>query len=174
MSKFVAFLRGINVGGKTMKMQELTQVLQRLGYTEVKTLLASGNIVFASEGKSALELVGEIEAAISEHFKFKVTVQVRDLAQIKQLVVENPFSDHKPSKDTHWYVTFLNTEIATLPIAPADSSFQLLSTHYNAIFSILDRTHTQTTDFMTYLDRQFGKQVTTRNWNTILKIAALG
>lgn len=173
MTKYVALLRGINVGGKTVPMKQLTQLFQKLGYEKVKTLLASGNVLFSSNNESKIELVNEIEEAILRRFDFDVVVQVRTLAEIKQLAAENPFQALTPNPDIHWYVTFLPAGTSESLPKHADNSYKLLEISRDVLFSTLDRRATQTTDFMTFLDRHYGKEITTRNWNTLLKLSQL-
>jgi len=89
---------------------------------------------------------------------------------IKKIIAKNPFKDFKPDKDTHWYVTFLNDFKGKPPSAKSES-YKLLSIQDDALFSILYRNKGKSTDFMTLLDKTFGKKVTTRNWNTLVKIS---
>lgn len=169
MSNFVAFLRGINVNRKTVQMKVLTEELEKAGYSNVRTLLASGNVIFESDKSDLVQHEQKIQDVIKQRFGFNVVVQVRNIDEIKQIVEENPFKNQKADKDFHWYVTFLNNPVNELP-ASNSGFFELLSISHNTVFSILNKTKGKTTDFMTYMDKQFGKEVTTRNWNTILKV----
>ena len=170
MIVFVAFLRGINVGGnKTISMKELAALFEQVGFENIKTILNSGNVVFEFKESSEAVLVKKIEKAIEDKYGFEVTVQIRILDDIKKMIEMNPFKDFKPDKDTHWYVTFLNDFKGKLPSATSDA-YKLLGIENDALFCILDRTKGQSTDLMAFLDKTFGKKVTTRNWNTLVKI----
>jgi uncharacterized protein (DUF1697 family) len=170
---YVAFLRGINVGGsKTIPMKELAALFEQAGFKNIKTILNSGNVIFESKELAEVKIVDKIEKAIIDKFGFEVVVQVRKHDEIKMIVEKNPFKPLKPDKDTHWYVTFLNAFKGKIPDSQSDS-YKLLSIQYDALFSILYRNKGQSTDFMTILDKTFGKNVTTRNWNTLLKIAGV-
>jgi uncharacterized protein (DUF1697 family) len=173
MPYYVAFLRGINVGGnKIIPMKELAALFEQVGFKNIKTILNSGNVVFEFKETSEKVIVKKIEKAIQDKYGFEITVQIRKLDDIKRLIEKNPFKDFKPDKDTHWYVTFLNNFKGKLPSAPRDS-YKLLSIQYDALFTVMDRTKGQSTDIMAFLDKTFGKKVTTRNWNTLVKIAAI-
>jgi uncharacterized protein (DUF1697 family) len=173
MPTFVAFLRGINVGGnKTIPMKELAALFEEIGFRSIKTILNSGNILFEAKATSDAALVKKIEKAIEGKYGFEVGVQIRALDDIKKLIAKNPFKGYQPSDDTHWYVTFLNDYKGKLPTTTADS-YKLLSIQDDALFSILYRNKGQSTDLMMVLDKTFGKNVTTRNWNTLMKIAKL-
>jgi uncharacterized protein (DUF1697 family) len=170
---YVAFLRGINVGGnKTIPMKELAALFEEIGFRNIKTILNSGNIVFEAKATTNAALVKKIEKAIEDKYGFEVMVQIRKLDDIKKLIEKNPFKQFKPDKDFHWYVTFLNDFNGKLPSTSSDA-YKLLGIENEALFCVMDRTKGQSTDIMIFLDKTFGKKVTTRNWNTLLKIAKL-
>lgn len=77
IKRYIAFLRGINISGKNkIPMSELKNCFEALGFTEVKTYLNSGNVVFSNEEDSADDLTNRIEAMIKEQFGFEVPVFV--------------------------------------------------------------------------------------------------
>jgi uncharacterized protein (DUF1697 family) len=173
MTHFVAFLRGINVGGnKTISMNELAALFEKVGFKNIKTILNSGNVIFEFKETSETVLVKKIEKAIEDKYGFEVTVQIRKLDEIKKLIEKNPFRKFTPNKDTHWYVTFLNDFKGKAPAAASDS-YKILGIENDALFCVMDRIKGQSTDLMGFIDKTFGKEVTTRNWNTLLKIAAV-
>jgi uncharacterized protein (DUF1697 family) len=173
MMKYIAFLRGINVGGnKKISMKELAALFKRAGFRNIKTILNSGNVVFEGKETAQEALARKIEKAIEDEFGFEVEVQVRTLDEIKELVEKNPFKAFKPDKNFHWYVTFLNDFKGKSPLA-VDDSHKILGIENNCLFTILDRAKGRSTDFMVIIDKTFGKKVTTRNWKTIVKIAGV-
>ena len=94
MTRYVAFLRGINVGGhKKIKMADLRRGFGSWGFTDVKTLLASGNVAFSAEETQCDALADSIETGIESTFGFEVGVIVRTIASIRDLVSANPFRD---------------------------------------------------------------------------------
>jgi uncharacterized protein (DUF1697 family) len=173
MKTYVAFLRGINVGGnKIISMKDLAALFEKAGFKNINTILNSGNVVFEFKESSEAVLVKKIEKAITDKYGFEVTVQIRKLDDIKKMIEKNPFKDYKPDKNTHWYVTFLNDFNGKLPSTSSDA-YKLLGIENDALFCVMDRTKGKSTDIMTFLDKTFGKKVTTRNWNTLVKIAKL-
>jgi uncharacterized protein (DUF1697 family) len=103
MNKYLAFLRGINVGGRIIKMAELRACLEMAGFENVATLLQTGNVSFESHKKAA-ELKPEIEALLSKTFNYAAKVWVISADELRQIVEANPF-DGAPS-DYHQYVIF--------------------------------------------------------------------
>jgi len=90
MTKFVALLRGINVGGhRKLPMAELRNLAEELGFADVQTYVASGNLLFASR-KTAPAVEKLLEDAIEKHFGFAVDVMVRTAAQWAALCDANP------------------------------------------------------------------------------------
>ena len=149
--KYVAFLRGINVGGHTMiKMQKLRHVLELLGLSNVKTVLASGNVLFETPIKEPVILAKKLEEKLKKTFGFEIVVILRTGAHIQSLVKSSPFKMVTVTPNTRFHVTFTSTQ---------DIS--------NAVeISSLGGT----TELMKQLEKEYGKKITTRNWNTILKI----
>jgi uncharacterized protein (DUF1697 family) len=120
MTHYVALLRGVNVGGVSIKMADLAEVVRGLGYTDVKTVLASGNVLFttpdaASAAKKALE------AALRERFGYEAWVHVLPVDAIRDLVAAYPFPR---SAERHAYLVFAVTpevrdELLAVELDPA-------------------------------------------------------
>lgn len=103
MTRFIALLRGVNVGGRTIKSAELADVFRSLGYDAVKTVLASGNVVFEAEG-TASDRRTQLERALSDAFGYDAQVHVLDTETLAAIVEAYPF----PERDGwHRYVIFL-------------------------------------------------------------------
>ncbi len=91
MTQYVALLRGINVGGRNIKMADLRAALASWGYQQVKSVLASGNVVFEAESTDPDAISAAIEAGIKETFGYDVHVLLRPAQAILDLVGEQPF-----------------------------------------------------------------------------------
>ena len=172
--KHVAFLRGINVGGlHKVPMAELRKEMEKLNFENVVTLLNSGNIVFDAVDED----LESLEKTISEHlertFGFPVPTIIRKSKTIYELLENNSFKDQILTKDIRLYVSFLRKEIETdlqLPWTSDDNSFKILDINNKAILSVLDISISKTPKAMLALARNFGTDMTTRNWNTIQRI----
>lgn len=169
MNHYVALLRGINVGGhKKILMKDLKTMLEKLGCKNIKTVLASGNAVFESK-KNVTQLKQNIEEGIESTFGFTVAIQVIDLDTIRNALSPDPFKDISPEKGVKHYVTFLKTAIQ-LSDLPKQDNVELIGIKNKLLFSVIDTNKAKTVDFMACLDKNFGKEVTTRTINTIKKI----
>ena len=108
MTVFVAFLRGINVGGnKTISMATLQTVFESLGFSAVKTHLNSGNVVFVTSGSDRERLAKTIETAVEKEFGFRAVVLLRSAVDLRNAVVKNPFREAAEKDPSHLVVMFL-------------------------------------------------------------------
>src|SRR5688572_11651201 len=103
---YIALLRGINVSGyKKIKMPELKNMFETLGFTNVQTYIQSGNVVF--ESKTSEELGSKISAKIREVFGFEVSVICRTSEEMKHVVARNSYAELPGFETEKLYVTFL-------------------------------------------------------------------
>ena len=175
--KYVAFLRGINVGGNNkVKMDELKKTLGKLGLQNVATLIASGNVSFDAAEQDEAMLAGTIEKALEKKFGFAIPTVLRSSDEIAALVKADPFKGIAVTPATRLYVTFLKEEPASkpavkIPYASASGEFRIIAAAPREIFSVLQLTDSRTVDLMGMIEKEWGKKVTTRNWNTVVKMA---
>lgn len=104
MSRYIALLRGVNVGGVTIASADLADVFRGLGYGGVKTVLASGNVVFEADA-AASALKPAIETALRQRFGYEAWVHVLDTAGLRRIVDAFPFDAER--EGWHPYVIFL-------------------------------------------------------------------
>ena len=95
-ARYVAFLRGVNVPGRIVKMAELKRIFEKLGFDEVATFIASGNVVFSTARPNGPKLEEVIESALKKALGHDVAVLIRTLAEVAQVAVRNPFSKPIP------------------------------------------------------------------------------
>jgi uncharacterized protein (DUF1697 family) len=103
MTAYVALLRGVNVGGVNMKMADLAEVVRGLGYENVKTVLASGNVLFESQDAAAA-VKDALETALRSAFGYEAWVHVLKVAQVQKIIDAFPYPR---SADRHAYVVFV-------------------------------------------------------------------
>lgn len=98
--KYCAFLRGVNIGGKSMKMAEVCEVFQKAVMQDVSSVLATGNIIFSSDCEVS-ELKVKLENELSEHFNDQAFLFILNEDEIKAKLLGNPF---QKNEDSHTYV----------------------------------------------------------------------
>jgi uncharacterized protein (DUF1697 family) len=176
MPRYVALLRGINVGGnKKVPMARLRELMEGLGYTGVATLLQSGNAVFTSKERSPAKVVKQLEAAIAGEFGFEVSVVLRTRDELAAAIEANPLpgAEDAPSQ---FLVTFLSDVPepkrlqAIEPAAYLPDEFRVVGREIYARFpnGIRD------SKLATVLGgAKLGVTPTARNWSTVTKLLEL-
>jgi uncharacterized protein (DUF1697 family) len=172
MTKFVAFLRGINSGkNPTVKMEVLLKVFEDLGFENVRTILASGNVLFETDSTYENTLEQKIEKMLPETIGFKSDVIVRTIDDLRKLVLLNPFNATEATPQTRPYVTFVKGELEKNIKFPArEKGYTILGIFNGVVCSFVDLSDAKTPYLMQVLDKEFGKGITTRSWNTVERI----
>jgi uncharacterized protein (DUF1697 family) len=173
---YVAFLRGINVGGHaSIKKADLKAAFEKMGFGGVKTVLASGNVVFTARPGDEKILRAEIEAGLEKAYKRNISVLLRNLDHIEQLLLSEPFKGIENTPGIRLYVTFLSPGAKqpdiTTPFTAPGKEFRILRATVTEVFSVVDLEKGKgTPEAMALLEKEFGSDLTTRNWNTVSKI----
>lgn len=173
--KYIAFLRGINVSGnKKVPMADLKTCFEEAGFTSVKTLLNTGNVIFESNSKDLTKLENDIEKILEEKFGFHIDTIVKNRKEIEEIINLDPFKNISVTKETRLYLTFVKGTITSslkIPYISPNKNFKIISIFNNTILSLLTVNEKNgTTDGMEILEKEFGKQITTRNWNTVCRL----
>jgi uncharacterized protein (DUF1697 family) len=176
MAKYVALLRGINVGGRTIKMDALRELFAGLGYKDVKTLLASGNVVFEAGAAAPAGIKAKIEKAIAAEFGLDVHIILRSDKELNALIKSAPFKNTKRAPKTQFYITFLSERPRSklkIPFKTLEGDYEITDVKPGYVVSLIHLGAHGTVDAMAILEKEFGAQITTRNWNTVEKIHKL-
>jgi len=172
--KYVAFLRGINVGGHhKVPMAQLKEELQNLGLENTQTLLNSGNVIFEATRESTSNLEKKITLHLEKAFGFSIPTLIRKASTIQKLLAMQPFREITRTKDIRCYVSLLRKTpdvILEYPWESSDSSYKILEIKDNIIISVLNLSVSKSPKAMESLEKYFGKDITTRNWKTIERI----
>lgn len=174
MTKYIAFLRGIGPGNPNMRNDKLCAVFEEIGFSNVRSVISSGNIIFESDRTNVLKLETEIEQALFASLGFHTTAIIRNEAQIQKLVTANPFEDRTHGTGMYLLATFTKNPLKLayeLPYQPLGKPYQVIRAIDDTVFTVTDNTLTKTPDVMTWLEKELGKEISSRTWNTILRIA---
>jgi uncharacterized protein (DUF1697 family) len=169
MTRYAALLRGVNVGGINIKMADLAELFGGLGFSSVKTVLASGNVLFESDG-TAEELRGGIETALREKFGYQAQVHVVALDALRAIVDGYPL---QPREGWHRYVVFFldGAPSSSLAALCDGSESEAAAVGDGVLYWTVERGHTLDTPFAKSLgSREFGSRTTNRNLNTLEKL----
>ena len=176
MSRFVALLRGVNVGGnKGVPMSGLKAVAEGLSLGNPRTLLQSGNLVFSSEGQTVAALEMALERGIQAKLGVETAVCVRTAAEWSALIEANPFPQEAKADPSHLLlVAFKSPPDASGPekIAAAYQGPEPIAVVREHAFIVYPDGIGRSKLSNALLGRHLG-QGTGRNWNTVLKLQAM-
>ena len=163
--RYVALLRGVfPVNAPNTK---LVALFNGLAFSDIQTIGSSGNVLFTTNETNIMELEKKIEQALYDLLGTNAVAIVRSAEQIKSLVESVPFGEHKHTSATYLAVTFFKHK-------PVDTTSDTNAIYYeqsaNALCTVNDSTAKP--HFMTRLEREYGRDNTTRTWNVVLKIVA--
>ena len=173
MVKYIAFLRGIGPGNPNMRNDKLCAVFEAIGFSNVRSVISSGNIIFESDRTNILELETEIEQALFASLGFHTTAIIRNESQLQKLVTASPFGDRVHGTDLYLLATFTKNPLKLrheLPYQPPGKPYKVIRVIGDTLFTVTDNTLTKTPDVMTWLEKELGKEISSRTWNTILRI----
>lgn len=99
MKHYVAFLRGMNLGGRRIKNEELRRHFEEMAFEEVATFRASGNVIFAAPGREGEgKLAGRVEAELDERLGYDVPVFLRSIEEVAAIAAQRPFERKRAEK----------------------------------------------------------------------------
>lgn len=174
MPRHIAFLRAINVGGHTVTMADLRRYFEALGYANVETFIASGNVLFDSTKKAAT-LEREIEAGLEAQLGYEVATFIRTPAEVAAIAAYQPFGTEPVDRAHSLYATLLKAEPdaeAQKRVLALQSDVDLFHFHGRE-FYWLRRGDSASTKFSgTQFERLIKAPGTARNINTFVRLAA--
>jgi len=172
MERFVAFLRGINVGGRTVVKEKLTQAFTSLGFHQVSTYKQSGNVVFETNTANLQEIENKIKDKLRIMLGYEVPVFIRSFTQLKNIIDHDAFKSQN-KVGTSFLVTLLATAPANfqlqLPLTIPKSTAQVISAKGTEVFSA---THGGGEGALPnpFLESKLKVKATTRNLNIIREL----
>jgi len=173
----VALLRGINVGGHNqIAMADLRSLFESLGFSSVKSLLQSGNVVFESERlkRQAVERLLEVETA--KRLGVSVDYLVRSAKELQTIIANNPFEQEAKRDASHLVVVFLRTAPRapeTKALEEAIQGREIIRADGKQLYAVYPDGIGRSKLTNTLIEKKLGVRGTARNWNTILKLAAM-
>jgi len=172
-NNYIALLRGINVGGHTVKMDRLRELFRELGLGHVRSYIQTGNVFFES-GEYDREIVRtKIEGQLLASLGYAVAVCLRTVEELEQLVLLDPFKGVTVTPDVRLAVTFLAEPAAvTLPVPSVtpDGAFELIGATPSELFVVWHLQDGRPGKSYGLFERKIQVPSTTRFWHTTAKI----
>lgn len=176
MKRYIAFLRGINISGKNkVPMEDLKELFRNSGFSEVKTYLNSGNIIFSSEENETTKITKLIETILKKQFDFEIPVFVIPNEELKNILNHAPVWWGDDNKEIYDNLIFLipPTSFSQVleEIGEPKKEFEKIEEYKNVIFwSFVRKDYQKTNWWSKTASAKISKNLTIRTANTVKKI----
>lgn len=172
MPTYIALLRAVNVGGNILKMERVRAIWAAAGFTNVRTYVQSGNVVFEADNQPGVWLA-KLEQTISAETRLPATVIVRTPAELGRIITSNPYFKEPGIDAARLHVTFLSGSPAKDAVKAlhsvdtAPDRFQVVRTE---IYGHCPNGFADVKLTTKVIERVLSVKATTRNWNTVNKL----
>ena len=174
MEKHIAFLRAINVGGRNVKMDRLREIFTSMGFANVETFIASGNVIFESKSKDVDKLAKKIENGLSEALGFEVATFIRSDSELAGIANYKPFPKSQMDSATALNVAFLSEPLDTKSkklVMALNSDIDEFHIHEREIYWLCLKKQSDSKFSNAVLEKTLGVKSTIRGLNTVRKMA---
>ena len=172
-TRFIAFLRAINVGGHTVKMDHLRRLFEALGFENVATFIASGNVIFDAPAMEARALERQIEGHLRQSLGYEVATFVRSMPELAAVASHRPFGKTLP-EGSSLYIAFLRKApepAAARKILAFATKIDEFHIRDREVYWLCRKRMMDSTFSGAVLEKTLGMAATLRNATTVSKIA---
>lgn len=174
MKTYIALLRGINVGGhRKVPMVELRDLLAKNGFSEVKTYIQSGNVIFKVTETNAKEIENSIQKSILDYFGFEVSVMVRTGQQLQKIFDDCPFSEDKKINSYFGILSHYPKEDLVQKAYEKVYEHEEYKIINDCIYFYSDKGYGNAKFSLNYFEKKLNVNATARNYKTVLKLLSL-
>jgi len=175
MTRYFAFLRAINVGGHVVKMDRLRQIFESLGFSNVETFIASGNVIFEQTSKNVKALEKKIENGLREALGYEVVTFIRTESELVEIASLQPFRKADLDAAVSLNIVFLGEppdEKSKRELMALRTEFDELHLHGREIYWLGRKKQSESTISNVAFNKTLGQPATVRGANTVRKMAA--
>jgi len=174
MTRYVALLRAVNLAGKnSVAMAELRAWIEELGFSNPRTLLQSGNVVFDARDQASARLEARLEADARKRFKFDIPFVVRTADEMARVVERNPFPKEAAADPGRLLVVFTKGPIAAANVKALQAAIvgrETVRGDGTHLYAVYPDGQGRSKLTAAVIERKLGVVGTGRNWNTVLKL----
>ena len=175
MPRYIAFLRAINVGGHTVKMDRLREIFESLGFANVETFIASGNVVFETLTRDVAALETRIATALQAALGFEVATFIRTAAELARIAAHEAFPQSQLDAAHALNIAFLDGPLdaeSVRKLMARKTAIDDFATHEREIYWLCLKKQSESTFSNAVLEKTLRRQATFRGANTVQKMAA--
>lgn len=175
--KYIALLRAINVGGRTVKMARLRELFAELGYTNVRTFIQTGNVFFETAKTDRAALERAIAEQLQRSLGFEVTTFVRAVAEVEAALARDPFKEVAVTPNTRLCCLFTSAPLPSDLALPhtavqKDCTLTIVEANPDAIFIVMEQLPGKAGNVTAFIEKTFRVRATARFFDTTGKIVA--
>lgn len=173
MTRYFAFLRAINVGGHVVKMDRLRKSFESLGFSNVETFIASGNVIFESSSRSAQKLESMIEGQLRKDLGYEVATFIRTKAELIEIANHQPFSPSEVASAHNLNIVFLRAALdneSRRRLLALRTETDDLESRGREVYWLLRKKLSESTMSNTAFGKALGMPATVRGANTVKKM----
>jgi uncharacterized protein (DUF1697 family) len=174
MIRYIAFLRAINVGGHTVKMEHLRQLFESLDLSNVQTFIASGNVVFEAKSKDPRSLEKKIEKRLQEALGYEVATFIRTDAELAEIANYKPFRQADLDAAVALNIAFISDALdnqSKQKLMALHTEIDDFHVHGREIYWLCRKKQSKSTLSNTVLEKALGIRSTLRGVSTVRKMA---
>jgi len=171
--RYIVFLRAINVGGHTVKMDRLRALFESFGFSDVETFIASGNVVFSTADKNARMLESKIANGLQKALSFEVATFIRTDAELVKIAAYQPFDRSAVDAATAFNVAFVSNPLddkARQRLMTLTTEIDSFAAHDREVYWLCRKKQSESTFSNAVLEKTLGGKSTLRGMNTIRKM----
>ncbi len=175
MSRYIAFLRAVNVGGHTVKMETLRQLFESFGFSGVETFIASGNVIFQTAEQDAYVLESKIASGLKTAFGYDIAVFIRTGEELAEIAAYQAFSPAELDEATAYNIAFLASpldDLAKQKLVALTTPIDHFAAHAREVYWLCRKKQSESTFSNVLLEKTLGIKSTLRGVNTVTKLAA--
>ncbi len=170
MTRYIAFLRAINVGGHNVKMDELKKHFESLGFSNVETFIASGNVIFETSAKDTAKLEKKIESKLLETLKYEVTTFLRTPGEVADVTKYKPFKTKGEALNVAFIAEPLD-DIAIKKLMTYKNEIDDFHAHGREVYWLCQIKQSESKFSNAAFEKIIGRRATFRGINTIQRMA---
>jgi len=171
--KYIALLRGINIGGHRVKMERLRELFAELGVSNVRSYIQTGNIFFETAKTDRAALTEQIERHLFAALGYEVPTFLRKIEEIENAVELDPFKEIEATLDTRFLITFIPKPLPDdfdLPRLSPKNDYEILRATGGEVFSVLKVTGGSPSNPAALIEKTCKMKTTSRFFGTTIKI----
>lgn len=171
--KYIALLRGVNIGGHQVKMERLRELFRELGFSSVRSYIQTGNVFFETTDSNRAALTRKIEQHLYKALGYEVPTFLRTISEVEHALRLDPFKHLEATTDTRFLITFIPRPLPDdfkLPLVSPKHDFEILQATSGEVFIVMRLVNGRPGNPAAFIEKTCKVKTTTRFFGTTAKM----